>query len=82
MIHMAGKNSSQLPYSTIRDIKRDFCQICALFKQNIYRGIQSGFIIKPFTCKDFHVCCQTHLSSQWHRQSTTRAGDIFKCYEK
>jgi len=39
--------------------------------------VQGGFIIKPFTkYKDFHACCRSHLSSQWHLESTTRANDF------
>lgn len=71
------ENSAWLLYSTIGDIKGAFCRVCFSFKPTVHRGVQGEFIIKPFTkYKDFHACCRTHLSSQWHRESTTRVNDF------
>jgi len=71
------ENNTWLSYSAIGGVKGAFCRVCVLFKPNVHRGIQGGFIIKPFTkYKDFYACSQTHLSSQWHLESTARANDF------
>lgn len=71
------ENNTWLSYSAIEGIKGAFCRVCVLFKPNVHRGIQGGFIIKPFTkYKDFHACCRSLLSSQWRLDYTTRANDF------
>lgn len=43
------ENNTWLWYSVIGGVKGAFCRVCVLFKPNVHRGIQGGFIIKPFT---------------------------------
>jgi len=58
-------------------VKGAFCRICVLFKLSIHRGVQGGFIIRPFTkYKDFHASSRIHLSSNWHTESMSRAKDF------
>lgn len=71
------ENTTWLSYSAIEDVKGAFCRVYVLFKPNVHGGIRGVFIIKPFTkYKDFHACCRSHLSLQWHRESPTRANDF------
>ncbi|XP_060873361.1 52 kDa repressor of the inhibitor of the protein kinase-like [Metopolophium dirhodum] len=72
------ENGSWLTCSALEGVKGAFCRICVLFKPSIYRGVQGGFIIKPFTkYKDyFHASSKIHLSSNWHTESMLRAKDF------
>ncbi|XP_025192119.1 zinc finger MYM-type protein 1-like [Melanaphis sacchari] len=71
------ENGSWLTYSALEGVKGAFCRICVLFKPSIHRGVQGGFIVKPFTkYKDFHASSKIHLSSNWHTESMSRAKDF------
>ncbi|XP_025423131.1 uncharacterized protein LOC112692619 [Sipha flava] len=71
------ENGSWLTYSALEGVKGAFCRICVLIKPSIHRGVQGGFIIKPFTkYKDFHASSKIHLSSNWHTESMSRAKDF------
>ncbi|XP_025203829.1 zinc finger MYM-type protein 1-like [Melanaphis sacchari] len=64
-------------FKTLEGVKGAFCRICVLFKPSIHRGVQGGFIVKPFTkYKDFHASSKIHLSSNWHTESMSRAKDF------
>ncbi|XP_026821717.1 52 kDa repressor of the inhibitor of the protein kinase-like [Rhopalosiphum maidis] len=71
------ENGSWLTYSAHEGVKGAFCRICVLFKPSIHRGVQGGFIVKPFTkYKDFHASSKIHLSSNWHTESMSRTKDF------
>jgi len=71
------ENGSWLTYSALEGVKGAFCRICVLFKPSIHRGVQGGFIIKPFTkYNDFHAASKIHLSSNWHTESMSRVKDF------
>ncbi|XP_050066310.1 uncharacterized protein LOC126555432 [Aphis gossypii] len=71
------ENGSWLTYSALEGVKGAFCRLCVLFKPSIHRGVQGGFIIKPFTkYKDFHASSKIHLSSNWHIESMSKAKDF------
>jgi len=58
-------------------MKGDFNRICVLFKPYIYRKVQGGFIIRPFTkYKNFHSSSKIHLSSNWYSKSMSGVKDF------
>lgn len=54
-----------------------FCKTCVLFRPHVSRGLQGSFISRPFTnFKKFHEDAKNHMKSDWHRDSSEKAGNF------